>query len=73
MDDMSMPGSPGETASMRSTDDLSPRSMADEDGRHNRPGSSDNVQVCSPVLHNMLDMRIPQAHIAKPSRKPGIC
>ncbi|KAK9838407.1 hypothetical protein WJX84_002853 [Apatococcus fuscideae] len=45
MDDMSMPGSPGETASMRSTDDLSPRSMADEDGRHNRPGSSDNVQV----------------------------
>ncbi len=42
---MSMPGSPGETASIRSTEDLSPRSMLDEDGRQSRPGSSDNVQV----------------------------
>ncbi|KAK9835585.1 hypothetical protein WJX74_003633 [Apatococcus lobatus] len=44
-DDLSMPGSPGDSASIRSVDDLSPRSMVDEDGRQSRPGSSDNVQV----------------------------
>ena len=53
-DDLSMPGSPGDSASMRSMDDLSPRSMVDEDGRQSRPGSSDNVQASTDLAPSSI-------------------